>query len=364
MPRAFATLSDFLAHGFDDLIDVRTPAEFAEDHVPGALSLPVMSDEERARIGTIYVQQSPFLARKIGAALVARHAAAHIEGPLADREGGWRPLVYCWRGGQRSGSFATILREIGWRAEQVEGGYRSWRRLVQRSLYEVALPHRFVLLDGLTGTGKTALLHVLEALGLQVLDLEGLAGHRGSLLGAMPGGQPAQKGFETALAARLAALDPGRPVLAEAESSKVGDLSLPPSLWAAMRAAPRIEVLARPEARARHLAQAYGDVAADPEALEPLLRQLVPLRGHATVDRWLALRREGRLVDLASALMADHYDPAYLRSRARHPVPVLLTVEAGALTSPDLARAAARIAAAMESWDRGPKVWNGAARED
>ena len=246
MSRAFASVPEFLAHGFDDLIDVRSPAEFAEDHVPGAISLPVMSNEERARVGTIYVQESPFLARKIGAAVVARNAAAHIEGPLADRDGGWRPLVYCWRGGQRSGSFATILSQIGWRAETVEGGYRSWRRLVQGALYEGTLPHRLVLLDGLTGTAKTEILHRLDRLGTQVLDLEGLAGHRGSLLGGMPGGQPSQKGFETALATRLAALDPGRPVLAEAESSKVGDLALPPAIWSAMRAAKRIEVVGGP----------------------------------------------------------------------------------------------------------------------
>lgn len=344
MPRAFASVPDFLAHGFDDLIDVRSPSEFAEDHVPGAISLPVLDDAERARVGTIYVQESPFLARKLGAALVARNAAAHIEGPLSDREGGWRPLVYCWRGGQRSGSFATILAQIGWRAETVEGGYRTWRRLVQRALYEEPLPHRLILLDGLTGTAKTELLHRLESLGTQVVDLEGLARHRGSLLGARPGGQPGQKAFETALAARFAALDPARPVVAEAESSKVGDLTLPPSLWTAMRAAPRIEVTAGPEARARYLAAAYADLAADRDRLEALLGQLVPLRGRETVARWVALLRAGEAGALAAALMEDHYDPAYLRSRARHPVPVLGTVPAGNLSGPELDRAAERIA--------------------
>ena len=344
MPRAFASVTDFLAHGFDELIDVRSPAEFAEDHIPGAISLPVLSDAERARVGTIYVQDSPFRARKIGAALVARNAAAHIEGALSDREGGWRPLVYCWRGGQRSGSFATILAQIGWRAETVEGGYRSWRRLVQQTLYEGSLPHRLVLLDGLTGSAKTEILHRLEGLGMPVLDLEGLARHRGSLLGAMPGGQPSQKAFETALAARLAALDPARPVLAEAESSKVGDIALPPALWAAMQAAPRIEVIAEPEARARYLARAYADLAADRDRLEMLLRQLIPLRGRAMIERWTQLLRDGQVEALAAALMEDHYDPAYRRSRARHPVPRLHRVLAGDLTEADLDRAAERIA--------------------
>ncbi|TNC52871.1 tRNA 2-selenouridine(34) synthase MnmH [Rubellimicrobium rubrum] len=347
MPRAFASVSEFLAHGFDAVIDVRSPSEYAEDHVPGAVSLPVLSDDERARVGTIYVQDSPFRARKLGAALVARNAAAHIEGPLADKGGSWRPLVYCWRGGQRSGSFTTILGQIGWRAEQVEGGYRSWRRLVQRTLYEETLPHRLILLDGLTGTAKTELLHRLAKLGVQVLDLEGLARHRGSLLGGQPGGQPGQKAFETALVAQLAALDPARPVLAEAESSKVGALSLPPALWSAMQAAPRIEITATLDGRARYLAQAYSDLAFDRDRLEPLLHQLVPLRGRATVDRWVALLRDGRFDELAAALMTDHYDPAYRRSRSRHPVAVLQTVDVGPLTGPDLERAAERIAAAV-----------------
>ncbi|WP_210527637.1 tRNA 2-selenouridine(34) synthase MnmH [Rubellimicrobium arenae] len=344
MSRAFASLADFLAHGFDDLIDVRSPSEFAEDHVPGAISLPVLDDAERARVGTIYVQESPFRARKIGAALVARNAAVHIEGPLSDRDGGWRPLVYCWRGGQRSGSFASILSQIGWRADTVEGGYRSWRRLVQRTLYDAPLPHRLVLLDGLTGTAKTELLHRLDRLGLQTLDLEHLARHRGSLLGAMPEGQPSQKGFESALAARLAVLDPARPVLAEAESSKVGQIALPPSLWSAMVAAPRIEVTATPDARARHLARSYADLAADPDRLEGLLRQLTMLRGRATVDRWVALLRAREAQALAASLMADHYDPAYRRSRARHPASWLASVSAGALTEAELDRAAECIA--------------------
>ena len=347
MARAFPSVQGLLAHGFDDLIDVRSPAEFAEDRIPGAINLPVLSNEERAEVGTIYVQDSPFRARKLGAALVVRNAATHLEGPLRDREGGWRPLVYCWRGGQRSGFFATLLKEIGWRAETVEGGYRTWRRLVQRSLYEEPLPHRLVLLDGLTGTGKTDLLHRLDALGAQVLDLEGLARHRGSLLGALPGGQPGQKAFETALVARLAAFDPARPVLAEAESSKIGDLSLPPSLWAAMQAARRIEVTAPPEARVRYLARPYADLFADRDRLEPLLHQLIPLRGRATVEGWTQLLAERRFEDLSAALALDHYDPAYRRSRARHPAPSVLSVPAGDLTEADLDRAAHRIAEAV-----------------
>src|SRR6056297_789826 len=120
------TWQELQALSFDTIIDVRSPSEFAEDHMHGAINLPVLSDAERAQVGTIYVQQDAFLARKIGAALVSRNAASHLEGPLADMGGGWRPLVYCWRGGQRSGAFATILDQVGWRVQVLEGGYQTY----------------------------------------------------------------------------------------------------------------------------------------------------------------------------------------------------------------------------------------------
>ena len=215
---------------FDTVIDARSPAEYAEDHLPGAINLPVLSNEERARVGTIYTQESPFRARRVGGALVARNVAAHIEAALADKPKTWRPLVYCWRGGQRSGAFSLILRQVGWAAETIEGGWRAYRRLVQHALYQAPWPAPVVLLDGNTGTAKTDMLALLAARGVQVLDLEGLANHRGSLFGAMAGGQPAQKGFESALAHARARLDPARPVVIEAESSKIGQLLLPPGL--------------------------------------------------------------------------------------------------------------------------------------
>nr|MCU0909115.1 tRNA 2-selenouridine(34) synthase MnmH [Paracoccaceae bacterium] len=263
MPVTLSSLSDLRALPFDTVIDVRSPAEFAEDHIPGAISLPVLSDAERARVGTIYKQDAPFAARKIGAALVARNAATHLEGPLAAMPGGWRPLVYCWRGGQRSGSFAAILREIGWRVDTIVGGYKTWRRLVLTAMHAPALQHRLVVLDGFTGTAKTALLPRLAALGVQVVDLEALAAHRGSLLGAVDRAQPSQKAWEGALALALAALDPARPVVVEAESSRIGNLSVPPAVWASMRTAPRIEIAAPVAARADYLARAYADLTAD-----------------------------------------------------------------------------------------------------
>ncbi|MEM8789940.1 MAG: tRNA 2-selenouridine(34) synthase MnmH [Pseudomonadota bacterium] len=303
------------AASFDTVIDVRAPGEFAQDHVPGAINLPVLSDAERAEVGTIYTQVDRFEARKRGAALVARNAAAHLDGPLRDKPGGWQPLVYCWRGGQRSGSFASILAQIGWRVEVLAGGYKSYRRCVVGMLHDGALPFSCVLVDGFTGTAKTDILARLHARGHQVLDLEALAAHRGSIFGATVARQPSQKGFESRIAMALSGMDPHRPLILEAESSKIGARLIPPALWAAMRAAPRVEITASPEARVEYLLRTYGDVAADPMRLDALLAGLVPLHGHERVADWQIKARAGALRALVAALIATHYDPRYARSR-------------------------------------------------
>ncbi len=328
---------------FDTLIDVRSPSEFAEDHVPGAINLPVLDDAERAEVGTIYVQESAFRARKIGAALVARNAAAHIAGPLADHGGGWRPLVYCWRGGQRSNSFAAILGQIGWRVDVVEGGYRSYRALVKAALYDTAFPARVVLIDGFTGTAKTDILAAAAARGAQTIDLEGLANHRGSLFGGM-GGQPAQKGFESALADIVHGLDPARPVLVEAESSKVGERVVPPALWAAMRAAPRITVRAPMAARAAYLARTYDGFDADSARLDAILASMTRLQGHDRVALWRGMAVSGAHEELAAELMEHHYDPRYARQRSRDEDELLATIDAERLDAEEIGAIADEVA--------------------
>ncbi len=313
-----SALTDLATAGFDDLIDARSPAEYAEDHLPGALSLPVLDDDERARVGTMYVRQSSFGARRIGAAQVLRNIADHLDGPLADRPGGWRPLVYCWRGGQRSGTFGWLMREIGWPAQTLAGGYRSYRRLVVRAMYDTPLPHRLVVLTGMTCTAKTVLLHKLAGAGMQVLDLEGIGRHRGSIFGALAEPQPAQRAFEGAIALQLARFDPARAVVVEAESSKVGDLIVPPVLWAAMCAAPRVEIAAPLSARAAHFPQAYPDLVADPTRFAALVGRLRRLHGRALVDRWQAMIAAGDMEGVAAELMTAHYDPRYGKSQARY----------------------------------------------
>lgn len=349
MPRNFDSLTAILDHGFDTVIDVRSPAEFAEDHLPGAINLPALSNDQRAEVGTIYKQVSAFDARKLGAGMVVRNVADHIDGPLRDKDGAWRPLVYCWRGGQRSGVFSTLLSEIGWRSETIKGGYTTFRRLVKAALYDDPLPHRFVLLDGYTGTAKTALLARLQARGVQIIDLEGLAHHRGSLLGDRPGGQPAQKGFETALAVALHGCDPARPVVVEAESSKIGRISLPSSVWATMVAAPRIVIQAPLDARAAYLAGAYREVISDPDVVADKLSPLRRLRGHAVVDRWIAQSRAGELVELSKALMVEHYDPTYAKSRKIEDRSVLGEVMAKTLDDAGQEQAADEIAAMLNA---------------
>lgn len=317
MALTLTSLSDLSAAGFDAIIDVRAPAEFAEDHLPGAINLPVLDDEERARVGTIYKQQSPFLARKVGAALVARNAARHLEEPLADMPGSWRPLVYCWRGGQRSGSFATILSQVGWRVEIVQGGYKSWRSLVVRDLNDRPFPARMTILDGNTGTAKTALLHHLAARGVQTIDLEGLAHHRGSLFGQRAGGQPSQKAFEGKLALAIDALDPAKPVVIEAESSRVGRVTLPKRIWQAMAAAPRVRVTAPLAARAAYLTRAYSDIVEDPAELIARIETMRPMQPAERIEEWLALAKNDAFEALAAGLMREHYDARYEKHRAR-----------------------------------------------
>jgi len=330
---------------FVDIIDVRSPAEFAEDHIPGAISLPVLSDAERALVGTVYVQESRFKARRIGAALVARNIAVHLEGPLKDKPGGWTPLVYCWRGGQRSGAMATVLAQVGWRVAVVAGGYKTYRRRVTNALYDGEPPPHLVLLDGYTGSAKTEILGRLSALGVQSLDLEGLASHRGSLFGAVAGmAQPSQKMFESRLLAAVETLDPTRPIVVEAESSKIGQLMTPPVIWKAMANAPRIELATPRAARIGYLLAAYGDIAADRDALAQALKALPGRHGAKRLVAWLAMVEGGDLAALAEELVEIHYDPAYEVSSRRDQRPRLGTIAMDALNRADQEAAALEIA--------------------
>ncbi|MFY9328683.1 MAG: tRNA 2-selenouridine(34) synthase MnmH [Georgfuchsia sp.] len=302
---------------FDAVIDVRSPAEYAEDHIPGAISCPVLDNEERIRVGTLYKQESPFAARKVGAALVARNIARHIEEQFSQHPKSWRPLVYCWRGGQRSGAFSHVLREIGWSARRLEGGYKSWRHHVLENLASLPAALRFCVISGPTGSGKSRLLEAMARQGAQVLHLEKLAAHKGSVLGDLPDApQPSQKKFETGIHQALVAFDASRPVFIEAESRRIGQLTLPPSIFDAIGKGRRLRIEASVPARVDFLLSDYAYLC-DAERLHDLLDRLMEMQGREVIARWQGLAGAGDFRTLVTELLTCHYDRLYERSLHR-----------------------------------------------
>lgn len=304
---------------FDEIVDVRTPLEYADDHVPGAINAPVLSNEERVTVGTMYAQVSPFEATRLGATLVARNIATHLETLFADRPRQWRPLIYCWRGGKRSGSMTAWFNMIGWQARQLDGGYKAYRRSVLGKLETLPAQFRYMVLTGHTGTGKTRLLDALAAEGAQALDLERLALHRGSLLGALPRQpQPSQKRFETDLAAALDGFDRARPVFVEAESSRIGRISVPTALLACVHRGDCIEVQASLADRVAFLLQDYAHLFDEPENFKQTLARYTLLHGKKIVQHWHDMIDADARAQLFTELIELHYDPAYARSSGAH----------------------------------------------
>jgi tRNA 2-selenouridine synthase len=319
---------------FDEIVDVRTPLEFAEDHIPGAINAPVLSNEERVIVGTMYKQVSPFEATRVGAAMVARNIAQHLETTFAGRPRNWRPLIYCWRGGKRSGSMTTWLNLIGWQARQLDGGYKAYRGSVLETLKRLPGQFDYVVLTGHTGSGKTRLLQALREAGAQVLDLEALACHRGSLLGALPDRpQPAQKAFDTALVSVLSRFDVQRPVFVEAESRRIGAITLPQTLLERFHGGACVEVEATHADRITFLLQDYAHLFDNPDSFRHQLDRLIGLHSREQVKHWQQLIDAGTglsadgsddagaaaaRAELFGELIERHYDPAYQRSSRQH----------------------------------------------
>jgi tRNA 2-selenouridine synthase len=301
---------------FQTIIDARSPAEFAEDHLPGAVNWPVLDNDERRVVGTEYVQVSAFDARKHGAAIVAKRIGELLDAHVQDKPHAWSPLVYCWRGGQRSGTLAWFLAQIGFRTTVLKGGYKAFREQVREQLGTLPLQFDYVVIAGRTGSGKTRLLHALAEAGAQALDLEGLARHRGSVLGGLPHEpQPTQKAFETGVWTALSAFDRSRPVYVESESRKIGQLQVPTALLERMRSDSRVVMVTMPDtARLQLLLEEYGFFADNLERFCGHLDTLVEMRGRDTVKQWQALAREGRWAEVFDELMRCHYDPLYLKS--------------------------------------------------
>lgn len=304
---------------FDGIIDVRTPSEFAEDHIPGAINCPVFSDEERIIVGTLYKQKSPFEARKVGAAMVARNIAHHLETRFSSYPKSWRPVIYCWRGGQRSGAMSIILSQVGWAAHKLDGGYKTYRRDVLEQLEKRPQHYDFRVVCGPTGSGKSRLLTALAQNGRQVLDLEGLAQHRGSMLGRLPElAQPSQKRFDSTLLQTLQEIDPARPVYVEAESNKIGLITLPPALVAAMHQGECLLVETPLEKRVEGLLEDYLHYVKNPQLLIAHMQNLHRFHGEKQLQHWTSLIQAGDFATMVGELLSLHYDPSYLRATSKH----------------------------------------------
>jgi tRNA 2-selenouridine synthase len=311
---AIARLADF-----HTVIDARSESEYAEDRLPGAVNWPSLNDAERHEVGTIYKQVSPFEARKRGAALVAANIAQHIQREVIDKPRSWQPLTYCWRGGQRSGSLALVLGQIGFRVHVVEGGYKAFRTAILAALPQLATRLQYRVICGPTGAGKTRLLHALAAAGAQVLDLEALASHRSSVLGLIPGQpQPSQKRFDTLVWQALRSLSPARPVFVESESRKVGNVAVPQPLIEAMRASPCFRLELSQEERVGLLMEDYEFFVNDRELFVQRLGALTELRGKAQVESWQSQAAAGDVRPVVHELLVKHYDPGYAASIARN----------------------------------------------
>lgn len=301
---------------YSEIIDVRSPGEFAEDRVPGAINLPVLDNEERSRVGTIYKQESPFAARKMGAALISRHIADYLDDYFWDKDKDYHPLLYCWRGGTRSHSLALILAQIGWQVTVITGGYKTYRTQVRQQLTQLPGQFQYRLVRGLTGVGKTAILQHLARQGEQVIDLEAIANHRGSLLGQPEDNtpQPPQKWFESLLLQKFQSFQQSKTIWLEAESSTIGKLHIPAQLWHEMKTAPSVQLHLPLEMRVTHLLQQYQDLIEHPDRLKQQLYRLKYRYGQAQVQQWYDLIDREQWRELVSDLLTHHYDRAYHRS--------------------------------------------------
>jgi tRNA 2-selenouridine synthase len=304
---------------FSAVIDARSESEYALDRLPSAVNWPTLTDQERHIIGTEYAQVNAFEAKKRGAALAAKNIATHIEREVITLPKKWKPLIYCWRGGKRSGSLSMVLSEIGFEVSLIDGGYKAFRAAIVKDISRLVQRLHFRVICGPTGSGKTRLLQALLAEGAQVLDLEALAEHRSSVLGLIPGQQqPSQKQFDMRVWDALRRLDPARTVWAESESKKVGNVSIPEELMLSLRNSPCARIDLPIEERVTLLMEDYAFYVQDPEFFCQRLNVLRDLRGHAVVQQWQQQVRSGQVANVVRELLQLHYDPGYLSSTRRN----------------------------------------------
>ena len=329
---------------FDTIIDVRSPLEFAEDHIVGAINCPVLSDLERQKVGTIYKKESSFKAKIIGSSLTAKNIAFHIENNFMEKKGSWQPLIYCWRGGQRSKAFSIVLSEVGWRTNQLKGGYKEYRNQVISFLDNIGPKLKITLISGKTGSAKTKILKSIENEGGQILDLEGLANHKGSLLGKIPDLiQPSQKFFESLIFNKIQNLNLKDKIYIEAESSKIGNIHIPKSIWKKMIKSPRIEISANVELRAKFLVSDYDYMCNDPTLINPIIKGLKNRLSKELFDEWTNLINKKNWFDLTKSFLENHYDPSYSSNTIKNDRKVIKKITATSLNNSDIEDIAKKI---------------------
>ena len=329
---------------FDTIIDVRSPLEFAEDHIVGAINCPVLSDLERQKVGTIYKKESSFKAKIIGSSLTAKNIAFHIENNFMEKKGSWQPLIYCWRGGQRSKAFSIVLSEVGWRTNQLKGGYKEYRNQVINFLDNIGPKLKITLISGKTGSAKTKILKSIENEGGQILDLEGLANHKGSLLGKIPNLiQPSQKFFESLIFNKIKNLNLKDKIYIEAESSKIGNIHIPKSIWKKMIKSPRIEISANVELRAKFLVSDYDYMCNDPTLINPIIKGLKNRLSKKLFDEWTNLIDRKKWFDLTKSFLENHYDPSYSSNTIKNDRKVIKKITETSLNNSDIKDIAKRI---------------------
>lgn len=310
--------TEYSSPDYTDIIDVRSPSEYAEDHIPGAINLPVLDNQQRIEVGTLY-KSNPFEAKKLGAAYVSNNIAEVIKSHLKEKDAGFRPLIYCWRGGQRSRSMAITLNQVGWHVTLLEGGYKNYRAQVRASLEVQPKLFKIRLLNGLTGTAKTEILKHLATLGEQVLDLEGLAHHKGSLLGFDPEkSQPSQKLFESLINTALNKFSTEKVIWVESESNKIGNLHVPEMIWIQMKSAPQIEIIAPVSARIKHILKEYTHLTENPSILREKLAFIKHRVAGTVYESWQQLISDCHWEALVKSLLEEHYDPSYRRSMSNN----------------------------------------------
>ena len=329
---------------FDTIIDVRSPLEFAEDHIVGAINCPVLSDLERQKVGTIYKKESSFKAKIIGSSLTAKNIAFHIENKFMEKKGSWQPLIYCWRGGQRSKAFSIVLSEVGWRTNQLKGGYKEYRNQVINFLDNIGPKLKITLISGKTGSAKTKILKIIENEGGQILDLEGLANHKGSLLGKIPDLiQPSQKFFESLIFNKIQNLNLKDKIYIEAESSKIGNIHIPKSIWKKMIKSPRIEISANVELRAKFLVSDYDYMCNNPTLINPIIKGLKNRLSKELFDEWTNLIDRKKWFDLTKSFLENHYDPSYSSNTIKNDRKVIKKITATSLNNSDIKDIAKKI---------------------